>query len=135
LFQPPLSQGLLWYKVYIYSKSIPHKIGTNLGPKNMFCFISCAKSATEYIHSAIDFFRMNQAKKLSQIRPLSPENRPIFCFHNSNFFNFESLSQHIWNVTSSHMPTHLNTANLSASTSSLFHLTITLNLKLHFDKP
>jgi hypothetical protein len=38
LFQPPPSPGLLWYKVYIYSKSIPHKIGTNLANKNTFPF-------------------------------------------------------------------------------------------------
>ena len=36
MFQPPLSQGLLWYKVYIYSKSISHKVGTNLAQKIHF---------------------------------------------------------------------------------------------------
>jgi len=94
LFQPPLSQVLHWYNVYIYSKRILNKTGTNLSPKIRLCFIFCAKSATEYIHLATDFLRMKQAKKLSQIRPPSPKNRPpIFCFQNSNFFNFESLSQ------------------------------------------
>ena len=42
-FKPPLSQGLLWYKVYIYSKSIPQKTGTNLDSKIRFCFISCCQ--------------------------------------------------------------------------------------------
>ena len=36
MFQPPLSSGLLWYKVYIYSKSISHKIWTNLAQKIRF---------------------------------------------------------------------------------------------------
>ena len=79
LFQPPfsLSQGLLWYKVYIYSKSIPKKIGANLTSKIRFCFISwCrnrplkkavrnaektwAKLATELTHPKIHFESLSQ---------------------------------------------------------------------------
>jgi len=87
LFQPPLSHGLLWYKVYIYNKSNPHKIVTNLAQKYDLFFCIGAKSYYHVISSYYDFSRIKSPKNSNTI--VLRWDR----FQNFNFSNFESLSQ------------------------------------------
>ena len=92
LFQPPLSQGLLWYKIYIYSKSIPRKIGTNLSPKICFCYIFCWQIWVLILPIQPSIFHVPTGWKTSaKFGPRTAPFGPRF-WHIQNS-NFESLSQ------------------------------------------
>jgi len=68
LFQPPLSQGLHWYSVYIYSKSIPHKLEQNQAQKLRFIFLTLREIVLRFCQIVLRFFTNESANS-------APENR------------------------------------------------------------
>ena len=97
MFQLPLSQGLLRYKVYIYSKSISHKIGTNLAQKYVYEKYCYDSSGPEFLYLGADFHTTECSKIRLNSGPGQHHSGPELAVSiNLNFSNFESLSQHIW---------------------------------------
>ena len=104
MFQPPLSPGLLWYNVYIYSKSDPYKIETNLTKKYVSEKYCHAKLGPEFLHSDTNFLRTRSLQQAAKTGPRTPQigrwfwssSKPQFCTLNSNL---ESLLQQFWNLT------------------------------------
>ena len=88
MFQPPLSPGLLWYKVYIYSKSNPHKIVTNLAQKIRFWKILSRKIGPRIPPFGNQFFTNQTPPTGSQNRAPNSTNRaPILVFQQTSILH------------------------------------------------
>jgi len=68
LFQPPLSQGLHWYNVYIYSKRIPHNLVPNQAHKNTFYFILPCEIVLRFCQIVLRFFTNGKCQFCSKNR-------------------------------------------------------------------
>ena len=91
MFQPPLSQGLLWCKVYIYNKSNSHKIVTNLAQKYDSVFLHQRKIVLRFSASYYDVSRVESPKTWSKI--VLRCNPIVLQCDRFQSYNFESLSQ------------------------------------------
>ena len=77
MFHPPLSPGLLWNNAYIYSKSNPHKIVTNLTQKIRFWKILSRKIGHRIPPFRRQFFTNQKPPTGSQNRTPNSTNRAL----------------------------------------------------------